>query len=164
MAERSSQERPDAPRGAAIAFEDLMPGRTFALGEVEVDREDMLAFARRFDPQPYHLEEEAGRASILGGLAASGWYTVSLWMRAYADGVLADSTSQASPGGTVSWMAPVFPGDVLRFRIEVTGARRSKSKPNLGVVEITGTAARGEDVVMRYDFVGFFGTRATDGA
>lgn len=152
-----------AIRGAcappAIAYEDLVPGRAFDLGEAEVEREEMVHFARRFDPQPYHLDEEAGRRSLLGGLAASGWYTVSLWMRAYVDGLLADSTSQASPGGAISWMAPVFPGDVLRFGIEITAARRSKSKPNLGVVEITGTAVRGQDIVMRYDFVGFFGTR-----
>jgi acyl dehydratase len=144
---------------ARIAYEDLTPGRKFDLGTVEIDREEMVEFARRFDPQAYHLEEEAGRNSVLGGLAASGWYTVSLWMRAYVDNVLADSTSQASPGGTVSWTAPVYPGDILRFQIEVNGTRRSQSKPNLGLVEITGTAERGEETVMRYTFVGFFGTR-----
>ena len=151
---------PDPARPVArIAYEDLTPGRKFDLGTVEIDREEMVEFAKRFDPQPYHLDEEAGRSSVLGGLAASGWYTVSLWMRAYVDHVLADSTSQASPGGTVSWMAPVFPGDILHFQIEVNSARRSKSKPNLGLVEITGTADRGEDTVMRYTFVGLFGTR-----
>jgi acyl dehydratase len=144
---------------APVAFEDLQPGASFDLGSVTVDRDDMIDFARRFDPQPYHLEEEAGHQSILGGLAASGWYTASLWMRAYADGILARSTSQASPGGTVSWLAPVFAGDVLSFRIEVTDARRSRSKPNLGIVEIVGTASREGTAVMRYTFVGFFGTR-----
>lgn len=144
---------------ARIAYEDLRPGRKFDLGTVEIDRADMVEFARRFDPQPYHLDEEAGRNSVLGGLAASGWYTVSLWMRAYVDNVLADSTSQASPGGTLSWTAPVFPGDMLHFQIEVNSARRSKSRPNLGLAEITGTAERGEDTVMRYTFVGLFGTR-----
>jgi acyl dehydratase len=142
---------------ARIAYEDLTPGRKFDLGTVKIDREEMIEFARRFDPLPYHLDEEAGRNSVLGGLAASGWYTVALWMRAYADNVLADSTSQASPGGTLSWTAPVFPGDTLHFQIEVKSARRSKSKPNLGVVEITGTADRDEDTIMRYTFIGFFG-------
>ena len=144
----------------AIAYEDLTPGRSFDLGTVEVDRDDMLAYARRFDPQPYHLDEEAGRNSVLGGLAASGFYTVSLWMRAYADGVLNDSTAQASPGGTISWTAPVFAGDTLRFGLEVTEARRSRTKPDLGVVDLVGTATRGDDVVMRYVFVGFFRPRA----
>ncbi|GAA4834362.1 MaoC family dehydratase [Saccharopolyspora rosea] len=145
---------------AAIAYEDFEPGRTFDLGKVEIDRAEMLEFARRFDPQPFHLDEEAGRKSVLGGLCASGWYTASLWMRAYVDHVLADSTSQGSPGGNeLSWSAPVFPGDVLHFQLEVTGRRRSRSKPGLGLVELTGTADRGADRVLRFSFVGLFGTR-----
>jgi acyl dehydratase len=144
---------------ARIAYEDLTPGRKFDLGTVKVEREEMVEFARRFDPQPYHLDEEAGRNSVLGGLAASGWYTVSLWMRAYVENMLADSTSQASPGGTVSWSAPVFPDDVLHFQIEVNAVRRSNSKPELGIVEMTATADRGEETVMRYEFIGFFGIR-----
>lgn len=81
-------------------------------------------------------------------------------MRAYVDNVLANSTSQASPGGTVSWTAPVFPGDTLHFQIEINSARRSNSRRNLGIVEITGTA-RGprQETVMRYAFTGFFGFR-----
>ena len=145
---------------AAIAYEDFEPGRTFDLGKVEIDRAEMLEFARRFDPQPFHLDEEAGRKSVLGGLCASGWYTASLWMRAYVDHVLADSTSQGSPGGNeLTWSAPVFPGDVLHFQLEVTGRRRSRSKPGLGLVELTGTADRGAARVLRFSFVGLFGTR-----
>ena len=145
---------------ARIAFEDLTPGRVLDLGKVEVDRDEMVAFATRFDPQPFHLDEEAGRNSVLGGLCASGWYTASLFMRAYVDHVLSDSTSQGSPGGNeLAWLAPVFPGDILHFQLEVIGARRSQSRPNLGLVEITGTADRGEDRVLRFSFVGMFGTR-----
>ncbi|MBB5155115.1 MaoC family dehydratase [Saccharopolyspora phatthalungensis] len=143
-----------------IAYEDLTPGRIFDLGKVEVDRAEMLAFAERFDPQPFHLDEEAGRNSVLGGMCASGWFTASLWMRSYVDHVLSDSTSQGSPGGNeLAWLAPVFPGDVLHLRMEVTSQRRSRSKPNLGLVEITGTADRGDQRVMRFTFVGMFGTR-----
>lgn len=143
-----------------IAYEDLQPGLVFDLGKVEIERDDMIGFARRFDPQPFHLDEEAGRESVLGGLCASGWYTASLWMRAYVDQVLTGSTSQGSPGGNeLSWMAPVFPGDVLHFGMEVNSQRRSHSKPNLGLVEITGTADRGPDRVMRFTFLGMFGTR-----
>jgi acyl dehydratase len=121
----------------------------------------MLDFAKRFDPQPFHLDEDAGRNSVLGGLCASGWFTASLWMRAYVDHVLADSTSQGSPGGReLSWLAPVFPDDELRFELEVLSARRSKSRPRLGLVEIRGTAHRADDVVMRFTFTGLFGTRA----
>ncbi|MEU6267422.1 MaoC family dehydratase [Saccharopolyspora shandongensis] len=143
-----------------IAYEDLTPGRVFDLGEVKVDRAEMLAFAERFDPQPFHLDEEAGRNSVLGGLCASGWFTASLWMRGYADNVLADSTSQGSPGGNdLAWPAPVFPDDVLQLKMEVNSQRRSQSKPNLGLVEITGTADRGDQRVLRFTFVGMFGTR-----
>ncbi len=143
-----------------IAYEDLVPGRVFDLGKVEIDRDEMVEFARRFDPQPFHLDEEAGRNSVLGGLCASGWYTASLWMRAYVDHVLSDSTSQGSPGGTeLSWSAPVFPGDILAFRMEVNSQRLSRSKPDLGLVEITGTADRNDDRVMRFTFLGMFGTR-----
>jgi len=155
---------------STIAFEDLEPGLVIDLGEVVVDREEMLAFARRFDPQPFHLDEEAGRRSILGGLCASGWFTASLWMRAYVDHVLADSTSQGSPGGQeLSWLAPVFPGDRLRCRLEVLSSRRSRRRPGLGVVEILGTAHRpkddtpdGEECVLRFRFVGLFGTRESE--
>lgn len=145
---------------ATIAYEDLVPGHTFELGEVEIDRDDMVDFARRFDPQPFHLDEQAGKESVLGGLCASGWYTASLWMRAYVDNLLADSTSQGSPGGNeLSWVAPVFPGDALRFRAEINSRRRSHSKSDLGLVDITGIADRGEDRVMRFSFLGMFGTR-----
>jgi acyl dehydratase len=144
-----------------IAFEDLSPGTVIDLGEVKVDREEMLAFNRRFDPQPFHLDEEAAKRSVLGGLCASGWFTACLWMRAYVDAVLADSTSQGSPGGReMSWLAPVFPGDLLRMRLEVTDARLSRSRPGLGLLEIVGSAHRGEICVLRMEFTGMFSTRA----
>ena len=76
-----------------LYFEDLTPGRVFDLGTTVVDRDEMLAFARRFDPQPFHVDEEAGKASMFGALTASGWFTAALWMRAYADGVLARAAS-----------------------------------------------------------------------
>ncbi|WP_223199513.1 MaoC family dehydratase [Solihabitans fulvus] len=143
-----------------IAFEDLTEGLVVPLGEVKIDREDMLEFARRFDPQAYHLDEEAGRRSVFGGLSASGWFTASLWMRAYVDHLIGDSTAQGSPGGReLSWLAPVFPGDVLRCEVTVVGARRSKSRPGLGIVELSGTANRGDECVLRFTFAGLFGCR-----
>lgn len=145
-----------------FAYEDLAPGRVIELGELVVDRADMIDFARRFDPQPFHLDEEAGRRSVLGGLAASGWYTASLWMRAYVDTVLADSTSQGSPGGReLSWLAPVYAGDKIAFRTEVLSARVSRSRPGLGLVEISGTVHREDETVLRVVFTGIFGTRDT---
>lgn len=145
---------------STTAFEDLTPGVVIDLGEVKIDREEMLAFNQRFDPQPFHLDEEAARRSVLGGLCASGWFTACLWTRAYVDTVLADSTSQGSPGGReMLWLAPVFPGDVLRMGLEVIGARRSRSRAGLGLVEIVGSAFRGGSCVLRMTFTGMFATR-----
>lgn len=142
------------------AYEDLTPGLHLDLGDTTIDRADMLAFNRRFDPQPFHTDDEAGRASIFGGLCASGWYTCALWMRAYVDAVLADSTSLGSPGGSeLAWEAPVFPGDRLAFDLEVRSARRSASREGMGLVEITGHAKRDDAEVLRMTFTGLFGTR-----
>jgi acyl dehydratase len=144
------------------AFEDFHSGDVIDLGGTVVDRDEMLAFARRFDPQPFHTDEVAARASVLGGLCASGWFTCSIWMRAYADTVLAGSTSQGSPGGRdLSWPAPVFPGDELAFRAEIGPVRESRSRPGLGLVEVTGTAWRGETRVLGMTFTGIFGVRRT---
>lgn len=145
---------------AELAFEDFTPGRVFDLGATVVDREEMLAFARRFDPQPFHVDEAAGAASIFGRLAASGWFTAALWMRAYADGVLARAASLGSPGGEeLAWPAPVFAGDKLQASMEVIEARRSRSRPGLGLVKLRARLVRGEEEVYRSVFTGMFGTR-----
>jgi acyl dehydratase len=144
-----------------LYFEDLTPGRVFDLGTTVVDRDEMLAFARRFDPQPFHVDDDAGKASIFGALAASGWFTASLWMRAYADGVLARASSLGSPGGEeIAWPAPVFAGDELRASVEVVEARRSRTRPTLGLVKLRAWLHRGDEVVYRSTFTGMFATRA----
>ena len=143
-----------------LAFEDFTPGRVFDLGTRIADREEMIEFARRYDPQPFHLDENAAKHSVFGGLCASGWYTAALWMRAYFDGVLSRSTSQGSPGGTsFAWPSPMFPGDEVVARVEVLAARRSRSRPNLGFVEMRATVTRGEATLYRSEFTGMFGTR-----
>jgi acyl dehydratase len=145
---------------AELYFEDLTTGRVFDLGTMVVDHDEMVAFARRFDPQPFHVDEEAGKASIFGGLAASGWFTASLWMRAYYDSVLARAASLGSPGGEeIVWPAPVFAGDELRAVMEVVEARRSRSRPNLGLVKLRASLHRGDVMVFRSVFTGMFGTR-----
>jgi len=147
-----------------IAYEDLEPGRVIDLGRVHIDREQMVEFARSYDPQPFHLDEHAARNSIFGGLCASGWFTGSLWMRAYADAVLIGSTGQGSPGLTeLSWLAPVWPDDELDLRVEVLSRRRSASRPGLGLASMRGTAHRGEQCVLRMAYVGLFATRASAG-
>jgi acyl dehydratase len=145
-----------------LAFEDFTPGRVFDLGTTVVDREEMVAFARRFDPQPFHLDDDAGARSIFGRLAASGWFTVGLWMRAYADVVLNNATSLGSPGGEdLSWPAPVFAGDELVATMEVLEARLSRSRPGVGLVRLRAHMRRGEQEVFRSTFTGMFGTRET---
>jgi acyl dehydratase len=143
-----------------LTFEDFTPGRVFDLGTTVVDRDEMLAFALRFDPQPFHVDEEAGKASIFGALSASGWFTAGLWMRAYVDGVLARATGLGSPGGEeIVWPVPVFAGDELRASMEILEARRSRSRPNLGLVKLRAWMHRGDEVVYRSTFTGMFGTR-----
>ena len=145
----------------AIAFEDLTPGRVFDLGTTVVDRAEMLAFAHRFDPQPFHVDETAAAASLFGGLAASGWFTAGLWMRLYVDEVLNHATSLGSPGGEdIAWPAPVFAGDELRASMEILEARLSRSRPTLGLVKLRARLQRGSDEVFRSTFTGMFGTRA----
>lgn len=143
-----------------LFFEDFAPGRVFDLGTTVVDREEMVTFARRFDPQPFHVDDEAGKTSLFGALAASGWFTASLWMRTYVDGVLARAASLGSPGGEeIAWPAPVFAGDELRAAMEVLEARRSRSRPTMGLVKLRASLHRGEELVFRSVFTGMFGTR-----
>lgn len=147
---------------AGFAYEDLEPGLVIKLGQVRIDREQMLDFARDYDPQPFHLDEVAARDSLFGGLCASGWFTGSLWMRAYADTVLNGSTGQGSPGCTeLSWLAPVFPDDELDLRVEVLSRRLSATRPGLGLVSMRGTAHRGDQCVLRIAYVGLFLSRAS---
>ncbi len=117
------------------AFEDFTAGRSFALGPKHVTAEEIIAFAREFDPQPMHLSEEAGKASILGGLSASGWHTSGMMMRMLTDAFLLESTSQGSPGiDFLEWRNPVLAGDTLSGTTTVVEARPLRSRPGIGVV------------------------------
>jgi acyl dehydratase len=142
-------------------FEDFRPGERFELGSVVVDEAEMLAFARRFDPQPFHVDPEAAVHGPFGGLIASGWYTVSLFMRLYVDAVLADSTSQGSPGlSELRWLLPVRAGDELRGALFVLESAASQTRPGRGTVVLRGELLRGADPVLRLTFRGLFGRRA----
>jgi acyl dehydratase len=116
-------------------FEDFAPGWTAAYGPRRVTREEMIGFAAQYDPQPMHLDEEAARHTMLGGLAASGWHTCAVMMKMIADNLLLDSASMGAPGvDEVRWMKPVRPGDSLTVRGSVLGTRASQSKPDRGFV------------------------------
>ncbi|MBB3394629.1 MULTISPECIES: MaoC family dehydratase [unclassified Rhizobium] len=119
-----------------LAFEDFQPGRRFALGPRPVTAAEIIEFAREFDPQPMHLDEAAGRASILGGLAASGWHTSALFMRMMAESFLINSFSQGAPGvDFMEWRKPVLAGDTLSGHSTVMETRALRSRPGIGMVK-----------------------------
>jgi acyl dehydratase len=121
--------------GPALWWEDFPVGKVRETGSITVSKEEVLAFGRQYDPQPFHVDEAAATASAYGGLIASGWHTCSLAMRLYVDAVLRHAASQGSPGiEKLRWLLPVRPGDALRVRVEVLEARPSGSKPGLGLV------------------------------
>lgn len=145
-----------------IHFEDLAPGQVREWGPRTVTREEIVAFASEFDPQPMHLDENAGNASMLGGLAASGWHSCAIMMRMFCDGLLLNSTSQGSPGiDETLWKKPVRPGDALTVRHTVLEARPSKSRPGIGLVrhQCELFNQRGESV-MEMRFTSMFGKRS----
>jgi acyl dehydratase len=116
-------------------FEDYPPGAVFTAGAVPVSEADILEFARKYDPQPMHTDPEAAAKGRFGGLIASGWHTGAMMMRLFADNFLSPESSIASPGlDELRWLQPVRPGDVLSLRMTILEARRSKSRPEQGIV------------------------------
>lgn len=120
-----------------IHLEDLDVGRWVTFGELEVSKGDIIAFAQAFDPQPLHLDEEAAKRSIVGGLCASGFHSCALLMRMLVDDVLAHATSLGSPGiEEVRWMRPVRPGDRLSGRLMCMEKRPLASRPGVGIARL----------------------------
>ncbi|MGG7518607.1 MaoC family dehydratase [Allorhizobium undicola] len=120
---------------ATLYYEDFPPGLRLPLGPFEVTAQDIIDFARQFDPQPMHLSREAGEASILGGLAASGWHTCAMLMRMMFDSYISRSSGQGAPGiDSMEWKRPVLAGDILSGFSEVEAARPLKSRPGIGMV------------------------------
>ena len=116
-------------------FEDYEPGSVHEFGSIRVDEDEVLAFGRRFDPQPFHTDAEAAKGTEYGGLIASGWHTAALMMRLYSDHYLSEVATLVSPGvDDLRWILPVRPGDELSLRVTVAEARRSRSKPDRGIV------------------------------
>jgi len=117
-------------------FEDFQVGEVQETRSHTVSREEILAFARQFDPQPFHLDDEAARASIFGGIIASGWHTASICHRLIVENVLGKAASLGSPGvDELRWLRPVRPGDTLTARTEVLSLTPSKSKPDRGAIK-----------------------------
>jgi acyl dehydratase len=118
-----------------LTFDDFQPGHFGTYGPRHITREEIIAFAAEYDPQPMHLDEAAADASLLKGLAGSGWHMCSLMMRMIFDGFLHDTASMGSPGvNEMRWLAPFRPGDDLMLDVEVLEARPSQSRPSTGIV------------------------------
>jgi len=119
-----------------LTFDDFKPGLVREYGPRLVTREEIVAFAAEFDPQPMHLDEAAGSATLAGGLIASGWHSCCLMMRLMVDGFVANSTSMGAPGvEEVRWLKPLRPGTQVRVRTTVLETRVSKSRPEIGFVK-----------------------------
>ncbi|MCZ6587199.1 MAG: MaoC family dehydratase [Alphaproteobacteria bacterium] len=118
-----------------IYFEDLAAGQEYDLGSRTLDRAAIVDFATEFDPQPFHVDEEAAEQSIYGGLIASGWQTCGVYMRLLCDSFLLQVHSMGSPGvDELRWLGPVRPGDTLSAKLRIDEVRVSKSKPDRGII------------------------------
>ena len=142
-------------------FEDFEPGQIVELGSRTVTEEEIVAFAREWDPQPFHVDPDAARESVFGGLIASGWHTGAMWMRLYVDSLLGSAASQGSPGvEELRWLAPVRPGDTLTGRLEVLETVPSQRRPDRGTVRIKAEMVNQEGVtVLAMTSRGHFGRR-----
>jgi acyl dehydratase len=142
-------------------LEDFTPGMVLEFGGLKVTEEEIIGFARRYDPQPFHVDAEAGRTSIFGGLCASGWHTTAMMMRMWVDNFLSPEASLGSPGiDELRWLKPVFPGDRLRCRVEVLEMNPSRSRPFMGSVrQRTEVLNQKDEVVLRVIAIGLFRRR-----
>ena len=121
-------------------YEDFAPGQVLALGERTITKDEIIAYASVYDAQPFHIDEEAAKKLMLGGLAASGWHTACIVMRMNYDSWLNETASLGAPGiDELRWVKPVRPGDRLRGRLEILDSRTSKSRPEMGLVGMSCT-------------------------
>src|SRR3972149_3019116 len=138
-------------------FLRYLPGSVHEFGSIAVDEQEVLDFGRRFVPLSYHIDKEAAKQSIYGGLIASGWHTAALMMRIYTDNYLSQVANLGSPGGDeLRWDKPVFPGDKPSLRATVLEARRSESRPDRGIVRtFIAVLNQKHQVVMSMKMVNF---------
>ncbi len=121
---------------AALYLEDLQVGQRFRSGTQRIDEEQIRAFAQEFDPQPFHLDAEAAKATLFGGLVASGWHTAAITMRLLVSGGLPFAGGNIGAGAEIAWPSPVRPGAVLHVESEILNLRPSRSRPDRGVVSV----------------------------
>jgi acyl dehydratase len=147
-----------------LYFEDFEPGQVLELGSRVVTEDEIVAFAREYDPQPFHVDPDAAAASVFGGLIASGWHTNAMWMRLYVDSLLGRAASMGSPGvEELRWLAPVRPGDTLSGRLTVLEATPSERRPDRGTIRSRGEMVNQDGVVvMTMVARGHFGRRLSE--
>ena len=138
-----------ADRARPLYLEDLEVGQRFASGTRIVGADEIIAFAREFDPQPFHLGEDSARKTIFGGLAASGWHTAAITMRLIVEGGPPIAGGILGAGGEIGWPKPTRPGDTLRVVSEILEIKPSRSRPDRGsVIMRTQTLNQHDDVVQ----------------
>ena len=147
-------------------FDDYAPGATYECGSVSVEEANIIAFAKEFDPQPFHVDPVAAAAGPYGGLIASGWHTAAIVMRLLVDNYLSAEASLGSAGlDELRWPHPVRPGDTLRARATVIESRRSLSKPDRGIIKTLVEAVNQDGrTVMRATAINFLLVRPAGGA
>lgn len=144
-----------------IWFEDFFEGQEIPFGSVTVDRDEVLDFARRYDPQSFHVDEAAAAQSIYGGIIASGWHTGAMMMRLLCDGLFLRAAGMGSPGlDQLRWIRPVRPGDTLTLTGRVLSAKQARSKPDRGSVDISYKVTNQHgDLAMTFQAVTLFARR-----
>jgi acyl dehydratase len=142
-------------------WEDFEAGQVYELGPHTVTAEEIVEFARQFDPQPFHLDEEAAARGPFGGLIASGWHTAALFMRMYVEELINETVSMGSPGvEELRWLVPVRPGDELRGRVTILEATPSATRPDRGTIRARMEMLNQRDeVVLTMVARGFLGRR-----
>ena len=135
-------------------LDDFAVGQVFATGRLKIDADQIKAFAKQFDPQPFHLDEEAAKNSVFRGLAASGWHTAALTMRLMAEGEFKPAGGIIGVGfDELSWSRPVRPGDELYAKSEILEVRPSKSRSDRGLIRVRTTTYNQNDEAVQ-SFVG----------
>lgn len=133
-----------------LYFEDIVPGTKSAFGRYEVTRDEVIEFASKYDPQPFHLSDEEAAKTHFGRLAASGWHTAAMMMRMLVDNMSdIQQAGLGSPGiDELRWLKPVFPGDVLRIESEILDKRPSRSRADMGSFRSRSTIFNQDDVAV----------------
>lgn len=149
-----------------LYFEDIQPGTKSTFGRYEVTREEVIDFATKYDPQPFHLDDDAAAKTFFGKVAASGWHTCAMMMRMMADNMKDnEQAGLGSPGvDELRWLKPVYPGDILRCESEILDKTPSRSRPDMGSYRARATVLNQDDVaVLEFISIGLIRKRPEGG-